>query len=94
MLSFEYTTTLLSEEGGEGRTGTATMFRKMLAVIEVLKISECGVVKVATKDGTVKLGILPVAPERHLQKLKRLLFAETSWAMGQECPQKLLVAPC
>ena len=29
-LSFEYTTTLLSGEGGEGRTGTATMFRKML----------------------------------------------------------------
>ena len=28
-LSFEYTTTLLSGEGGEGRTGTATMFRKM-----------------------------------------------------------------
>ena len=27
-LSFEYTTTLLSGEGGEGRTGTATMFRK------------------------------------------------------------------
>ena len=30
-LSFEYTTTLLSGEGGEGRTGTATMFRKMLS---------------------------------------------------------------
>ena len=30
-LSFEYTTTLLSREGGEGRTGTATMFRKMLS---------------------------------------------------------------
>jgi len=29
--SFEYTTTLLSGEGGEGRTGTATMFRKMLS---------------------------------------------------------------
>ena len=29
-LSFEYTTTLLSGEGGEGRTSTATMFRKML----------------------------------------------------------------
>ena len=29
-LSFEYTTTLLSGEGGEGRTGTATMLRKML----------------------------------------------------------------
>ena len=28
--SFEYTTTLLSGEGGEGRTGTATTFRKML----------------------------------------------------------------
>ena len=28
-LSFEYTTTLLSGEGGEGRTGTAIMFRKM-----------------------------------------------------------------
>ena len=30
-LSFEYITTLLSGEGGEGRTGTATMFRKMLS---------------------------------------------------------------
>ena len=30
-LSFEYTTTLLSGEGGQGRTGTATMFRKMLS---------------------------------------------------------------
>ena len=29
--SFEYTTTLLSGEGGEGRTGAATMFRKMLS---------------------------------------------------------------
>ena len=29
-LSFEYTTTLLSGEGGEERTGTATMFRKIL----------------------------------------------------------------
>ena len=28
-LSFEYTTTLLSGEGGEGRPGTATMCRKM-----------------------------------------------------------------
>ena len=30
-LSFEYTTTLLSGEGGEGRTGTATMLRKVLS---------------------------------------------------------------
>ena len=30
-LSFEYTTTLLSGEGGEGRTGTAMMFPKMLS---------------------------------------------------------------
>ena len=30
-LSFEYTTTLLSGEEGEGRTGTATIFRKMLS---------------------------------------------------------------
>ena len=29
-LSFEHTTTLLSGQRGEGRTGTATMFRKML----------------------------------------------------------------
>ena len=29
-LPFEYTTTLLSGEGAEERTGTATMFRKML----------------------------------------------------------------
>ena len=29
-LPFEYTTTLLSAEGGEERTGTATMLRKML----------------------------------------------------------------
>ena len=30
-LSFEYTKTLLSGEGREGRTGTATMFQKMLS---------------------------------------------------------------
>ena len=30
-LSFEYTTTLLSGQGGEGRTGTATIFRKKLS---------------------------------------------------------------
>ena len=30
-LSFEYTTTLPSGEGGEGRTATATMFTKMLS---------------------------------------------------------------
>ena len=30
-LSFKYTTTLLSGEGGERRNGTATMFRKMLS---------------------------------------------------------------
>ena len=30
-LSFKHTTTLLSGEGGEGRTGTATMFRKVLS---------------------------------------------------------------
>ena len=30
-LSFEYTTTLLSAEGGEGTTGTATMFGKILS---------------------------------------------------------------
>ena len=30
-LSFEYTTTLLLGEGGEGRTGTATTFRKVLS---------------------------------------------------------------
>ena len=30
-LSFEYTTTLLSGEEGEGRTSTAKMFRKMLS---------------------------------------------------------------
>ena len=30
-LSFEYATTLLLGEGEEGRTGTATMFRKMLS---------------------------------------------------------------
>ena len=29
--SFGYTTTLLSGQGGEGRIGTATMFRKMLS---------------------------------------------------------------
>ena len=30
-LSFEYTTTLLLGEGGEGRTGIATMFRTMFS---------------------------------------------------------------
>ena len=35
-LSFEYTTTLLSGEGGEGRTGTATMLRKMFPKYTIL----------------------------------------------------------
>ena len=34
-LSFEYITTLLSGEGGEGRTGTATIFRKMLSTYTI-----------------------------------------------------------
>ena len=33
-LSFEYTTTLLSGEGGEGRTCIATMLRKMSPSIQ------------------------------------------------------------
>ena len=32
-LSFEYTTTLLSGKAGEERTGTASMFEKMLSKI-------------------------------------------------------------
>ena len=32
-LSFEYTTTLLSEKAGEQRTGTSSMFEKMLCKI-------------------------------------------------------------
>ena len=32
--------------------------REVPAVIEVLKIGECGVANVATKEGTVKLGLL------------------------------------
>ena len=32
-LSFEYTTTLLSEKAGEERTGTGSMFAKMLCKI-------------------------------------------------------------
>ena len=35
-LSFECTTTLLSGEGGEERTGTATMFRKMLSKYSIV----------------------------------------------------------
>ena len=45
-LSFKYTTTLLSGEGGEGRTATATIFRKMLSKYTILstvlsKIVDC-----------------------------------------------------
>ena len=43
---------LAAKELSLSGTGTETP-----AVIEVLKVSECGVVKVATKDGTVKLGV-------------------------------------
>ena len=45
-LSFEYTTTLLSGEGEEGRTGTATMFRKMLQVYNFLNsfVQDCSLV--------------------------------------------------
>lgn len=35
--------------------GTGT---EVPAVIEVLKIGECGVANVATKEGTVKIGLL------------------------------------
>ena len=34
-LFFEYTTTLLSGEGGEGRTGRATMFEKILSKYKI-----------------------------------------------------------
>ena len=52
-LSFEYTTTLLSGEGGEGRTGTATMFRKMLSKYTIFSTVLSKIVD------TVKLGRLP-----------------------------------
>ena len=66
------------------------------AMIDVLKISECGVAKVATKDGTVKLGppcmveVEDIACflEKCLQNSKTSLFAATSWVGEQE-----LVAP-
>ena len=41
----------------------------------------------------LKVKIPPVAPEMHLQKLKRSPFAATGGAMERERPQKLLVAP-
>ena len=40
-LSFEYTTTLLSGERGEGRIGTATMFRKMLSKHTIFSTAVC-----------------------------------------------------
>ena len=39
--SFEYTTTLLSGERGEGRIGTATMFRKMLPKHTIFSTAVC-----------------------------------------------------
>ena len=43
-LPFEYTTTLLSGKGGEGKTGTATVFRKMLpkyAIFSTVLVQDC-----------------------------------------------------
>ena len=50
-LSFEYTTTLLSGEGEEGRTGTATMFRKMLPKYAIFSTVLSKIVTAAYPNG-------------------------------------------
>ena len=53
-LSFEYTTTLLSGEGEEGRTGTTTMFKKRLSKYTifstVLSKIVCKVIRVFSQE--------------------------------------------
>ena len=65
-LSFEYTTTLLSGEGGEGRTGTATMFRKMLSKYTIFSTVLSKIVASSCRDHSK--GIF----------LRRAVFAECS----------------
>ena len=43
-LSFEYITTLLSGPGGEGRTGKATIFRKMVSKYRIFSTVMCKIV--------------------------------------------------
>ena len=50
-LSFEYTKTLLSGEEGEGRTGTATMFRKMLLKYAIFSTVLSKIVTAAYPNG-------------------------------------------
>ena len=56
-LSFEYTTTLLSGEGGEGRTGTATMFRKMLSKYTIFSTVLSNIVAAVYFDGQPLLSL-------------------------------------
>ena len=95
--------------GPEGKLATKELSlngtgREVPAVIEVLKIGECGVANVATKEGTVKLGLLwdaegegtavpAVVPEKGPQKLRTSPFVGTNWAIERERPQKLTVTP-
>ena len=54
-LSFEYITTLLSGEGGEGRTGTATIFRKMLSKYTIFSTVLSKIVAIVVHEN-MKLG--------------------------------------
>ena len=78
-LSFEYITTLLSGEGGEGRTGTAMMFRKMLSKYTIFSTVLSKIVAVFMKSVAIiiriflLIGELPHAANRRYIDERKLL---------------------
>ena len=56
-LSFEYMTTLLSGEGGKGRTGTATMFRRMPPKYAIFSTVLSKIVAAAYPNGELLNGL-------------------------------------
>ena len=77
-LSFEYTTTLLSGEGGEGRTGTATMFRKMLSKYTIFSTV---LSKIVAYTNLLFLKVSSVVGSRSLILLRGTRGARDSWKL-------------
>ena len=74
-LSFEYPTTLLSGEGGEERTGTATMFRKMLSQYTIFSTVLSKIVASQTFFGV---------HHAFLTRLSLLIWAEKNVGQSQQ----------
>ena len=71
-LSFKYTTTLLWGEGGEGRTGRATMFRKMLSKYTIFSTVLSKIVVWSRLTAT--LGILKIQFEATLSLYRFIIY--------------------